>query len=134
MTTNANTWFYRAPEQIPYYIAERVNTTFMDERIGGLWLDVDRAEPPFLMSGTYNAARVQMEWQPAKWLRLGTQPAEPGLARSVANILRRRPSLRYDTPEGETVWEWWLEGADQRWQELQGKPIYRNRERLDQEA
>jgi hypothetical protein len=133
MTTNSATWFYRTPEKSPYLLAERVRTTFWDERFGGLWLDTVRAEAPFVMQGLHNGARVQMEWEPARWMRLSTAPASPALAQGLANILRRRPSVRYEDPQGHTVWEWWLEAgeADRRWQEIQGKPAYGNPARLD---
>lgn len=135
MTTTSATWFYSTPEKSPYLLAERVRTTFWDERFGGLWLDVVRPEPPILMQGAYNGAQVTMEWEPNKWFRLTSAPAAPALARGVANILRRKTSLSYDDAQGRTVWEWWLASADadKRWQEIQGKPAFRNPVRLDRE-
>jgi hypothetical protein len=132
MTTTALTWFYRAPEKIPYYIAERVNGTFWEARLPGVYLDVERAEPPILMKGNYNGAPIRMEWEPAKWLRLTTRPAAPALARGVENILGLKANLRYETEDSETVWEWRLHDTDKRWQEIQGKPVFRNPARLDQ--
>ncbi len=134
MTTNSATWFYRTPEKTPYLLAERVRTTFWDERLGSLWLDVVSAEPPIVMEGTHDGAQVRLEWEPAKWMRLSTAPAAPALAQGVANILRRRAALRYQDPQGYTVWEWWIEpgAADKRWQEIQGRPAFRNPARLDQ--
>ncbi len=131
MTTNSATWFYHTPEKIPYLLAERVRTTFWDERFGGLWLDTVRAEAPLLMEGAHNGAHVKLEWEPAKWMRLYTAPASPALAQGVSNILRRPAALRYEDSQGFTVWEWWLEGAGKRWQEIQGKPAFRNPARLD---
>ncbi len=133
MTTNAMTWFYRAPEKIPYYISERVNGTFWEARMPGVFLDVERAEPPFAMKGNYNGTPIRMEWEPAKWLRLTSTPASPALVKGLENILRRKATLSFETDEGDTVLEWRLEGADQRWQEIQGKPLYRNPVRLDKE-
>ena len=134
MTTTSATWFYRTPEKVPYLLAERVRTTFWDERFGSLWLDTVRAEAPFLMKGTCNGAQVKLEWEPGQWCRLYSTPASPALAQGVTNILRRKVVLRYEDPQGETVWEWWLTSADadKRWQEVQGKPAYRNPARLDQ--
>ena len=135
MTTNAATWFYRAPERVPYLLGERVRTTFWDERLGGLWLDTVSVESPIVMQGVYNGAAVRMEWEPVKWLRLFSSPAAPVLAQGVRNVLRFKPAIRYDDPDGRTVWEWWLDrsDADRRWQEIQGKPAFRNPARLDQE-
>ena len=135
MTTTAATWFYRTPEKIPYLLGERVRTTFWDERFGGLWLDAVTTEPPIVMQGSCDGAAVKMEWEPAKWLRLSTAPASPALAHGVANILRFKPVLRYEDPDGHTVWEWWLadDDADKRWQDIQGKPAFRNPVRLAQE-
>jgi hypothetical protein len=134
MTTNASTWFYRAPEKIPYYISERVNSTFWEARLGGVYLDVERAESPFLMKGNYNGTPISLEWEPAKWLRLSTSPASPALANGVNNILRRRADLSYENEEGETIWEWRLQDADKRWQQIQGKPAFRNPMRLVKES
>ena len=131
MTTTAATWFYHQPETNAYLLSERVNSTFWEARLGGVWLSVERAEPPFRMAGHYNGARVTLEWEPAKWIRLATNPPAPWLAHGLGNILRRKPTLRYETPEGFGAWEWWLEGADARWQALQGQPVYGNPERLD---
>ena len=133
MTTNSATWFYRTPEKTPYLLAERVRTTFWDERFGGLWLEVVSAEPPIVMEGVHNGAQVRLEWEPAKWMRLSTAPAVSALAHGVANILRRRASLRYEDSQGRTIWEWWIEPgtADKRWQEIQGRPAFRSPARLD---
>jgi len=133
MTTTAATWFYRAPEKVPYLLAERVRTTFWEARLGGLWLDTVSAEIPITMQGTYNGAAVTLEWEPAKWLRLSSAPASPALVFGVVNVLRRKATLRYEDPQGRAVCEWWMSqaDADKRWQELQGKPAYRNPQRLD---
>ncbi len=131
MATTAQTWFYRMPEHKAYYLNERVNATFWDARVGGLWLNVIRAEPPFVMEGIHNGARVRLEWEPNRWLRLATSPANPGLVTAVSNVLRFKPALRFETPENDVVWEWWVEGADKRWHEIQGKPVFRQPERLD---
>lgn len=132
MTTTAATWFYRAPEKEAYLIGERVRTTYWEARIGGIWLDAVQVEAPIVMQGYYNGAAVQLEWEPARWMRLSSAPAAPALAHATANILRCKPALRYEDPEGRTIWEWWLDpdAADKRWQEIQGKPAFRNPTRL----
>jgi len=131
MTTTAATWFYRVPENQPYLLAERVNSTFWEARLGGVWLNVEKSSPPFSMAGSYNGAEVKLEWDPNKWMRLQTTPASPGLAKGLDNILHRKADFRYETPDGQTVWEWWIANADKRWQELQGKPAFRSPARLD---
>jgi hypothetical protein len=133
MSATAASWFYRTPEKDPYLLGERVNGTFWEARLGGVWLQVVKALPPFEMAGTYHGADIQLAWEPNKWLRLASAPPAPALAKALANILRRRPGLRYEAPDGFTVWEWWLEGSDKRWQEIQGKPAYRNPARLDRD-
>jgi len=79
----------------------------------------------------YNGARMALEWEPKKWARLSTAPASPSLAQGLANIIRRPATLRYVNEQGESVWEWRLEDADKRWQELQGKAAFHSPERLD---
>jgi hypothetical protein len=131
MTTTAATWFYRAPENQAYLLAERVNGTFWEERLGGVFLSVEKADAPFRMAGTYNGAEVKLDWDTNQWLRLETTPESPGLAKGLGNMLRRRANFRYQTAEGRTVWEWWIANADKRWLELQGRPAFRNPARLD---
>jgi hypothetical protein len=134
MSATAASWFYRTPEKEPYLLAERVNGTFWEARLAGVWLKVEKAEPPFRMAGTYLGANIMLEWEPLKWLRLSTSPASPALMQGLANMLRRRPALRYEAPDGHTTWEWWMEGGDKRWQEIQGKPAFRAPVRLDRES
>lgn len=134
MTATAASWFYRTPEKEPYLLAERVNGTFWEARYGGVYLTVVKAEPPFTMEGTYNGAAVKMEWEPTRWLRLKTAPAAEALAHGLANILRQKPVLRYESTEGQTVWEWWPQGVDKRWQEIQGQPAFHSPVRLDRET
>jgi hypothetical protein len=134
MTTTAATWFYRMPETQPYLLSERVNGTFWEERLGGVYLNVEKADSPFRMVGTYNGAEVKLEWEPNKWMRLETCPAAPALAKGLWNMLRRPANFRYEMPDGHTVWEWWIANADKRWQELQGMPAFRNPVRLDNQA
>jgi len=131
MAATATTWFYRTPENDPYLLAERVNGTFWDYRFGGVLLHVTRAEAPYVLEGSYNGARMALEWEPKKWARLSTAPASPSLAQGLANIIRRPATLRYVNEQGESVWEWRLEDADKRWQELQGKAAFHSPERLD---
>lgn len=131
MTTTAATWFYHQPEKSPFLLAERVRTTFWDMRYGGLWLDTVRAENPIAMAGTYNGAPVKMEWEPGRWLRLATRPSLQPLADGVRLILGRKATLRYADADGYTTWEWWLDGADKRWQEIQGKPAFGSPVRID---
>jgi hypothetical protein len=133
MTTTAATWFYKQPESSPYLLAERVRTTFWDMRFGGLWLDTVRAESPMAMEGNYNGALLKMEWEPGKWLRLAAKPAAPALIPGLRVILGRKPAIRYLNSEGYTVWEWWTEGADKRWQEIQGKPAFGSPARIDRD-
>ena len=130
MTTTAATWFYRAPESEPYLLAERVNSSFWEERLGGVYLNTDQAVAPYSMSGNYNGAEVKLTWDPNKWMRLETVPASPALAKGLGNMLHRPANFRYETVEGRTIWEWRLENADKRWQEMQGKPAFRNPARL----
>lgn len=132
MTTSAATWFYRQPEKSKYLLEERVRTSFWDARFGSLWVDTVSTDSPIRMEGSFNGAPLQLEWEPEKWFRLSTHPAQPGLVKGISNTILRRPvTLMYEDPSGHTVWEWRLADADKRWQEIQGKPAYRNLQRLD---
>lgn len=132
MTTTAATWFYHQPEKIKYLLEERVRTSFWDARFGSFWANAVSTDNPIEMEGTFNGAPLQMVWEPGQWFRLSTHPAQPGLAKGLSNIILHRPvTLTYEDPQGHTVWEWRLADADKRWQEIQGKPAYRNLQRLD---
>lgn len=133
MTTTAATWFYRAPEDRPYLLAERVRTSFWDQRFGSLLLDTVSAEPPIVMQGTYTGSLVRMEWEPGQWFRLSTRPEVPALAGGVSNLLGRKPILRYSDPDGDVIWEWWVqpEAGERRWQAIQGKPVFGSPVRLN---
>ncbi len=134
MPTTADKWFYSVPENKPYQLAERVRLSLWEQRLGTLWLDTVRAEAPFLMEGTYNGGLLRLEWEPLKWLRLSSATEATGVAQSMKNLLRRPATMRYDNADGHAVWEWWVEGAERRWQEIQGKPAYSNPVRLDVKA
>lgn len=133
MTTTAATWFYRQPEKTKYLLEERVRTSFWDARFGSFWVNAVSTDNPIQMEGSFNGAPLRLDWEPGKWFRLSTHPAQPSLAKGLSNIILRRPvTLTYEDPQGHTVWEWRLADADKRWQEIQGKPAYRNLQRLDQ--
>jgi hypothetical protein len=133
MTTTAATWFYRAPENRPYLIAERVRTSLWDQRVGSLWLDTVSAEPPIVMTGTHAGQPVKLEWEPAEWFRLTGGPEAADVASAIVKLLGRKPTLRFTDTAGQTVWEWWVrpEAAERRWQEIQGKPVFGSPARLD---
>ncbi|MBI3763494.1 MAG: hypothetical protein HY260_16735 [Chloroflexi bacterium] len=131
MTTSARTWFYARPEGRAYDIAERVRTTLWDARIGSIWLDVVRAESPYLMRGHYNGAEVEIEWEVGRCLTLRIKPEEPHLAKSVGFVLGFKPALRYEDVDGNGVWEWHTDGGDKRWQAIQGIPAYQHPRRLN---
>ena len=124
MTTTALTWFYKNPEKKAYEVAERVRTTFWDERLTALWVDCVNAEPPYRMKGHHNETQVEMEWVPGKYFKLHTLPTDQAVADAVSRVLKFKPALRYRNAEGAMVWEWHTEGGEKRWQEIQGKPLY----------
>jgi hypothetical protein len=130
MTTTALTWFYAKPEKNAYALAERVRTTLWEARLGGIWLDTVRAEPPYLMRGRYGESEVEMEWEAGKWLALRARPAAPFLAERMAVVLRFKPAMTYEDADGWTVWEWHLDGGEKRWQAIQGIPAYKQPQRL----
>lgn len=133
MTTTAATWFYREPEHNAYAIQERVRTQFWDERVGNIFLDTVRAEPPFKMQGEHRGSPLEMEWVPNRYLVLRTNSGENGLVSVLSRMLGLKPYLRYDEPDGTHVWEWHVKDEDgqKRWQSIQGIASYRRPERLN---
>jgi hypothetical protein len=130
MTTSALSWFYQQPEKNPYLIAERVRTNFWDARFGSVWLDTVKAESPILMKGDYKGSAVELEWEPGQWCILRTNPANDSLSLGVSNLVRFRPSFKYEDPNGNTVWEWRLTDSDARWRAIQGKPEFNKLQKL----
>ena len=131
MTTTAATWFYRAPEKTAFLLEERLRTSFWDQRLGSVWLNVVSLDGPIVMEGQYDGAHIKLEWEPNHWMRVSTRPAQTTFIQAMTNLLRRRPTLRYDDPSNNTVWEWRVDDADPRWREIQGKPAFGNLQRLD---
>lgn len=137
MTTTAATWFFREPEHNAYALQERVCTNFWDERVGDISLWAVRAEPPFHMRGEYNRTPVELEWEPNRYLRLqlNTDSEATPLVAALSRMLDRKPLLRYQDANARWAWEWHVteEGGRKRWQEIQGRPAFRNPTRLDRE-
>ncbi len=133
MTTTATAWFYREPEHNAYALQERIRTHFWDERVGDIFLDTVRAEPPFEMQGEYNRTPVHMEWVPKKYMKLRLHAGSEALARILSRMLKLKPYLKYQDAEGRTIWEWYLNDDEghKRWQSVQGLPAYRHPERLN---
>jgi hypothetical protein len=130
MTTNSLTWFYKIPENNPYLIAERVRTNFWEARFGDLWLETVKAEPPILMTGSYQGSVVELEWEPSKWCVLRTKPGSEPLMHGVSSILQLKPAFRYVDPRGFTAWEWQVGDFEARWKGLQGRPEFGQVKRL----
>jgi hypothetical protein len=131
MTTTSATWFYRQPEKNKYLLEERVRGSFWEARLGSFWADAESIDTPITMTGAYSDTALRLEWEPGQWFRLTAASDLPGMVIGVSNVIRRPVTLHYTDAQGQQVWEWWLEHADQRWQALQGKPMYSNLQRLD---
>jgi hypothetical protein len=127
MATNASTWFYSEPEHRPYLIEERVNHTFWNHRIASLYLDCVRAEPPFRMEGEWRGRPVAIEWVPGDYFTLITRPADDinALLLGIKEILGFAPAISYVDPDGNMVTQWYVKDAEQRIQNIQGNPNYR---------
>lgn len=127
MATNASTWFYSEPEHNAYLIEERVNHTFWNHRISGLYFDCTAAEPPFRMAGEWRGMPVTIEWVPKHYFRMTTSPGEDAdhLLLGVKEILGFNPTISYVDPAGKLVIEWHVKEVASRIQEIQGNPNYR---------
>jgi hypothetical protein len=133
MSTNAATWFSREPEHQAYLISERVNGTFWQARIVGVYWHCLRAKPPFLMQAFLGDHPVEIEWVPDKWLTLKA-PGEADIASLVRAISKRvlaiPATLTYCDPQGCQIYEWHTDGGQQRWNEVQGQPRFSGPRRL----
>lgn len=142
MSANAATWFYAEPERQPYLISERVNATFWQARMVGLYWRVQNAEPPFRAVGYAGMSKLEMEWVPGQWLSLKVPasvdssplPGGLGVDQLVDSISKRvlamPASITYEDAQGHKVFEWHIDGGKRRWSELQGHPEFRSPTRL----
>jgi hypothetical protein len=132
MTTTSATWFYRDPERIAYYLEERVNQTFWQARLNGLWLDCVSAEPPYRMSGVWREVPVEIEWVPGEFfiLRVPSDSDSSDFVNAVSHVLALSPAFNYTDPDERLVTEWHVDGGKARWQDIQGKAAFANLQRL----
>lgn len=130
MTTSALTWFYNAPEKNSFLIDERIRTSLWDARLGSIWIETVRAESPILMRGTFQGTVLELEWEPKKWCTLRTKPETKLLYGTIKNILGFNATIKYETPEGFTAWEWRLNDLKERWQAIQGQPGFSKLEQI----
>jgi hypothetical protein len=124
MSANSRTWFYNEPEHRPYYIEERVNSNLWASRLGSIYLDCVRAEPPFRMEGVWNGINVAIEWVPNTWFTLCTSEENRTLVSAFAQVLQFPPTISYTDVNGDFVAEWRRADEAKRLQELQGHPNY----------
>jgi hypothetical protein len=142
MSANAASWFYTEPEHNQYLITERLNGTFWQARVVGVYWRVEHAEPPFRALGYAGTYVLDMEWVPGQWLALKVpaQAVQDGLSTGikieelVENISKRvlaiPASISFTDPEGRRVYEWHMDGGAHRWSELQGRPGFHQPKRL----
>ena len=130
MTSTAAAWFYHKPESIPYYIEERVNQTLWAARLGDIYLRCLSAEPPIVMEGQWHGSKIVFEWEPGRYFACRSQPAQPELVEVLNFVLGLKPSFSYEDADGMLVYEWRLEGDAERWQAIQGQPMYHHPRRL----
>jgi hypothetical protein len=126
MATNASTWFYHTPENNPYILQERVNSTLWMARLTDVYFVAEQTEAPFRMTAVYQGQPLVMEWEPDRWLRLTTTSAIPAVLTALSNVLQIPASLTYTDGSGKIITEWHRDGGDTRWQEIQGNPIFQS--------
>ncbi|MBN1678684.1 MAG: hypothetical protein JW966_00235 [Anaerolineae bacterium] len=128
MATNASTWFYSEPEHRAFLLEERVNHTFWSNRIGGLYLDCTSETPPFKMTGEWHGEPVGIDWIPNNYFRLTTTPGKNAdlLIVGIKEILGFVPTISYVDRDGQISAEWYVKQAEQRIQDIQGNPNYRD--------
>src|SRR5574341_731725 len=134
MSANAATWFYQEPEHHPYLITERLNGTFWQARIVGMYWRCVKPEPPFVAQGFMGNRLLEMEWLPGQWVALKVPPgvkADELVEQISTRILAMPATLTYGDPEGRKVYEWHADGGKQRWTEIQGNAGFTRPRRLN---
>ncbi len=131
MATDSRTWFYTTPTARPYFIEERVNHTLWKHRLADIHMVCTDPNVPIKMEGRWrNEIPIQFEFKPGSYfiLRAGEESKE--LIGVMRQILMIRPSVIYTTEDGMVVVEYHVDGGEERWREVQGKPQYQNARRL----
>jgi len=131
MATNARTWFYNAPENKPYLLQERVNSTLWMARLNNVYFVTEQAEAPFRMSTRWHDTSLVIEWETGKWFRLVTTLDVPTIVTAFSNILQMPAALTYTDIDGQIITEWHRDGGEARWREIQGNPTYQSPVRLN---
>jgi hypothetical protein len=127
MTTNATSWFYAEPETgRPYLISERINQTFWNNRVNGIYFTCVHAEAPYRLVGTWNDADVEIEFEPLKVFILRMSEDSDVFVRGVAEIMGFKPTVSYTDLDGRYITEWYAADADSRLREVQGNPSFQN--------
>ncbi len=133
MSANAASWFYSEPERNPYLITERLNGTFWQARIVGIYWRCVQPEPPFRAQGFTGNHTVELEWVPAEWVALKVPPglnADELVEYISRRILAMPASITYGDGEGRRVIEWHADGGKRRWSEIQGRAEFVQPRRL----
>lgn len=131
MTIFAHSWFFRSPGRDSLNIAERVRQSLWASGLYSLWLEAGSESAPFHMIGNHGKDSLELEWEPAAWLRLRIKREDSPVCEHLTWVLGQGPSLRFTDQHGWTVWEWQLQDDTARWREISGNPIYRNPCRFD---
>ena len=133
MSSNAGTWFYQEPENQPYMVTERLNSTFWGARLTDTYWKCLQTESPYQAEGYLGDHVMLLEWVPQQWLRL-TAPEAVEMERIVRGLNERilgvGATLTYKDKEGHRIYEWHLDGGDERWSEVQGRPEFMQPKRL----
>ena len=130
MATDSRTWFYTTPEPRPYYIEERVNHTLWKNRLQTLTMSCTQATSPIQMEGIWQGSLVKFEWQPGKYFVLTTPRESKELIGVMRQILMMRPALSYENGDEMHVVEWYTDGGETRWREIQGNAQVQSLRRL----
>jgi hypothetical protein len=124
MSTNAWTWFFNEPENQAYLITERLNATFWQARVVGVYWRCTQAVPPFQAVGYAGDQAVGLSWEPNDWLALRVPSgfdADDLVKATSRRILTIPPTLTYEQ-DGSQVYEWVVDGGQNRFAELQADP------------
>ncbi|GAB4574992.1 MAG: hypothetical protein Kow0077_24300 [Anaerolineae bacterium] len=131
MATNARTWFYETPENSPYLLQERVNSTLWMARLWDVYFITESATEPYRMTATWQGHPLTIEWETGKWFRLIADTDVPTVVSAFSNVLQIPATFTYTDTNGRIITEWHRDGGEARWREIQGNPIYQSPLRLD---
>jgi len=124
-------WFYSSKMPSAGAIAENMRQEFWEMHVYGVWFTCTSQELPYTFRGLWDNKQFEVELVPRQYVIVRSGEELPWIAEGFKRALRTVPTFKYQEPDKRHVVEWRMDGREERWQAMQGKPAFKNLKRLD---